>query len=97
MLVSIRLQYLHQTVSAFFQDMRRHGLSDPLVVVSDGAAAIIKAIETCFPRWPEVKARVTAAYQAPSRAITAMPSGGGVHSIIITPPHRYIVSPPFVR
>ena len=80
-----------ETVSAFFQDMRRRGLGDPLLVVSDGAAGIIKAIETCFPRsarqrclahrmrnlaakvpedlWPEFKARATAAYQAPSRAI----------------------------
>ena len=80
-----------ETVSAFFQDMRRRGLGDPLLVVSDGAPGIVKAIETCFPRsarqrclahrlrnlavkvpedlWPEFKARVTAAYQAPSRAI----------------------------
>ena len=80
-----------ETVSAFFQDMRARGLGDPLLVVSDGAPGIIKAIETCFPRserqrclahrmrnlaakvpedlWPEVKARATAAYQAPSRAI----------------------------
>ncbi len=80
-----------ETVSAFFQDMRRRGLGDPLLVVSDGAPGIIKAIETCFPRsarqrclahrmrnlaakvpedlWPEFKARATAAYQAPSRAI----------------------------
>ena len=80
-----------ETVSAFFQDMRRRGLGDPLLVVSDGAAGIVKAIETCFPRsarqrclahrmrnlaakvpedlWPQFKARVTAAYQAPSRAI----------------------------
>ena len=80
-----------ETVSAFFQDMRRRGLGDPLLVVSDGAAGIMKAIETCFPRsarqrclahrmrnlaakvpedmWPEFKARATAAYQAPSRAI----------------------------
>jgi len=80
-----------ETVSAFFQDMRARGLGDPLLVVSDGAPGIIKAIETCFPRsarqrclahrmrnlaakvpedlWPEVKARITAAYQAPSRAI----------------------------
>ena len=80
-----------ETVSAFFQDMRRRGLGDPLLVVSDGAAGIVKAIETCFPRsarqrclahhmrnlaakvpedlWPEFKARVTAAYQGPSRAI----------------------------
>ena len=40
----------HETVSAFFQDMRGRGLGDPLLVVCDGAAGIIKAIETCFPR-----------------------------------------------
>jgi putative transposase len=39
-----------ETVSAFFQDMRGRGLGDPLLVVSDGAGGIIKAIETCFPR-----------------------------------------------
>ncbi len=39
-----------ETVSAFFQDMRARGLSDPLLVASDGAPGIIKAIETCFPR-----------------------------------------------
>jgi Transposase, Mutator family len=38
------------TVSAFFQDMRGRGFGDPLLVVSDGAFGIIKAIETCFPR-----------------------------------------------
>lgn len=81
----------HETVSAFFQDMRSRGLGDPLLVVSDGAPGVIKAIETCFPRserqrclahrmrnlaakvpedlWPEFKARATASYQAPSRAI----------------------------
>ena len=80
-----------ETVSAFFQDMRTRGLGDPLLVVSDGAPGIVKAVETCFPRsarqrclahrlrnlaakvpedlWPEFKARVSAAYQAPSRAI----------------------------
>ena len=80
-----------ETVSAFFQDMRGRGLGDPLLVVSDGAPGIVKAIEICFPRsarqrclahrlrnlaakvpedlWPEFKARATAAYQAPSRAI----------------------------
>jgi transposase-like protein len=40
----------HETVSAFFQDMRSRGLNDPLLVASDGAAGIIKAIETCFVR-----------------------------------------------
>jgi transposase-like protein len=39
-----------ETVSAFFQDMRARGLGDPLLVASDGAPGIIKAIETCFPR-----------------------------------------------
>jgi hypothetical protein len=38
-----------ETVSAFFQDMRVRGLGDPLLVVSDGATGIIKAIEVCFP------------------------------------------------
>jgi transposase-like protein len=41
-----------ETVSAFFQDMRARGLGDPLLVVSDGACGIIKAIEVCFPRSP---------------------------------------------
>ena len=80
-----------ETVSAFFQDMRARGLGDPLLITSDGAPGIIKAIEICFPKsarqrclahrmrnlavkvpedlWPEFKARATAAYQAPSRAI----------------------------
>ena len=40
----------HETVSAFFQDMRARGLGDPLLVVSDGAGGIIKALESCFPR-----------------------------------------------
>ena len=39
-----------KTVFAFFQDMNSRNLSEPLLVVSDGAAGIIKAIETCFPR-----------------------------------------------
>lgn len=37
-------------VSALFQDIRRRGLGDPLLVVSDGAAGVIKTVETCFPR-----------------------------------------------
>jgi putative transposase len=80
-----------ETVRAFFQDMRGRGLGEPLLVVSDGAPGVIRALEECFPRsarqrclahrmrnlavkvpaalWPEFKARVTACYQAPSRAI----------------------------
>ena len=34
----------------FFQDLRRRGLPDPLLVVSDGAPGVIRAIEECFPR-----------------------------------------------
>ncbi len=81
-----------ETVRALFQDRRGRGLGDPLLVVSDGAPGVIRAIEEeCCPRsarqrclahrmrnlavkvpadlWPEFKARVTACYQAPSRAI----------------------------
>jgi putative transposase len=90
-----------ETVWAFFQDLRARGLGDPLLVVSDGASGIIRAIEECFPRsarqrclahrmrnlaakvsadpWPEFKARVTACYQAPSRAI-ARQLATGVHA-----------------
>ena len=39
-----------ETVRAFFQDMRIRGLGDPLLVVSDGAPGVIRAIEECFPR-----------------------------------------------
>ena len=34
----------------FFQDLRRRGLADPLLVASDGAPGVIRAIEECFPR-----------------------------------------------
>ena len=39
-----------ETVIAFFEDMKRNGLNDPLLVTSDGAPGIIKAIELCFLR-----------------------------------------------
>jgi putative transposase len=39
-----------ETVTAFFEDMKRRGLTEPLLVTSDGAPGIIKAIEVCFPR-----------------------------------------------
>ena len=39
-----------ETARAFFQDLRARGLGDPLLVVSDGAPGIIRAIEECFPR-----------------------------------------------
>jgi transposase-like protein len=34
----------------FFQDLKRRGLCDPLLVASDGAPGLIRAIEECFPR-----------------------------------------------
>jgi putative transposase len=34
----------------FFQDLRRRGLPDPLLVASDGAPGMIRAIEECLPR-----------------------------------------------
>ena len=72
-----------ETVTAFFEDMMRRGLNDPLLVTSDGAPGIIKAIEICFPSTArqrclahrmrnlaaKVPVRAQAAYQAPSRAI----------------------------
>ena len=42
-------------MSAFFQDMRQRDLGDPLLMVSDGTAGIIKAIET-VPRDRRVSA-----------------------------------------
>ena len=38
-----------ERVTAFFEDMKRRGLNDPLLVTSDGAPGIIMAIEVCFP------------------------------------------------
>ena len=89
-----------ETVTAFFEDMKMRGLNEPLLITSDGAPGIIKAIEVCFPRaarqrclahrmrnlaskvpekvWPEFKARVQAAYQAPSRAIARELAAGVV-------------------
>ena len=36
--------------TAFFEDLKRRGLTDPLLVVTDGAPGLIRAVETCFPR-----------------------------------------------
>jgi transposase-like protein len=36
--------------TGFFEDLKRRGLADPLLVVTDGAARLIRAVETCFPR-----------------------------------------------
>jgi putative transposase len=34
----------------FFHDLKRRGLADPLLVVTDGAPGLIRAVEECFPR-----------------------------------------------
>ena len=49
-----------ETVTAFFKDMKLRGLNDPLLVTSDGALGIIKAIGVCFPR--AVRKRFCLAY-----------------------------------
>src|SRR5262249_10674844 len=36
--------------TAFFEDLKRRGLADPPLVVTDGAPGLIRAVETCFPR-----------------------------------------------
>jgi transposase-like protein len=37
------------TCREFFQDMRRRGLPDPLLVISDGAPGLFRAIEDDLP------------------------------------------------
>lgn len=39
-----------ESCRAFFQDLKRRGLTDPLFVATDGAAGLIRAVEECFPR-----------------------------------------------
>jgi transposase-like protein len=41
---------LYQEYEAFFEDLQRRGLRHPLLVVSDGNAGLIGAIERHFPR-----------------------------------------------
>src|SRR5437773_2585510 len=36
--------------TAFFEDLKRRGLADPLLAVTDGAPSLIRAVATCFPR-----------------------------------------------
>ena len=36
--------------TAFFEDLKRRGLPDPLLTATDGAPGLIRAVETCFPR-----------------------------------------------
>ena len=57
----------------FFQDMRRRGLPDPLLVVSDGAPGVIRAIEECFLRVP--RQRCVAHKMRNCRAGCPTPSG----------------------
>ena len=39
-----------ESCRAFFEDLKRRGLSDPLLVATDGAPGLIRAVEECFPR-----------------------------------------------
>jgi len=39
-----------ESCRAFFQDLERRGLGDPLLVATDGAPGLIRAVEECFPR-----------------------------------------------
>ncbi len=39
-----------ESCRAFFQDLKRRGLGDPLLVATDGAPGLIRAVEECFPR-----------------------------------------------
>lgn len=36
-------------VRCFFEDMKRRGLRDPILVTTDGAPGLIRAVEECFP------------------------------------------------
>ena len=36
--------------TAFFEDLKRRGLADPLLAVTDGALGLIRAVASCFPR-----------------------------------------------
>jgi transposase-like protein len=39
-----------ESCRAFFEDLKRRGLNDPLLVATDGAPGLIRAVEECFPR-----------------------------------------------
>jgi putative transposase len=39
-----------ESCRGFFEDLKRRGLGDPLLVVTDGAPGLIRAVEECFPR-----------------------------------------------
>jgi putative transposase len=77
-----------ETVRAFFQDMRGRGLGDPLLVVSDGAPGIIRAIEECFPRSARQRCLAIGCATLPSRSrLTCGRSSRRVRAPV-TKPHR---------
>jgi transposase-like protein len=39
-----------ESCRAFIQDLRRRGLRDPLLTVTDGAPGLVRAVEECLPR-----------------------------------------------
>jgi Transposase, Mutator family len=69
-----------ETVTAFIEDTRTRGLGDPLLVVSDGAPGLIKAIETCFPRRPVSAASRTGWATLPRRCRGHLARGEGSHA-----------------
>jgi transposase-like protein len=64
-----------ETAPAFFQGLRARGLGDPLLVVSDGAPGIIRAIEECFARLGHANAawRIACATSPPRSRPTCGP------------------------
>ena len=56
--------------TAFFQDLKRRGLEDPLLVVPDGAPGLIRAVEEYFPRAERQRALLARAKSGYSGAHT---------------------------
>ena len=87
-----------ETVRAFFQDLRARGLGDPLLVVSDGAPGIIRAIEECFPRSARQRCLAHRMASARSRcssscsARSSAPLSAGV--VCVSPSSNCARSPP---
>ena len=75
-----------ETVRAFFQDLRIRGLGDPLLVVSDRASGIIRAIEECSPdRRASVASHTGCAISRPRSRRTPWPEFKAGHSLLSKP------------
>jgi putative transposase len=69
----------------FFQDMRQRGLGGPLLVVSDGAPGLIRAIEECFRCASAASCTSCATYRAKCPR-TIGQSSRRAPSLVIRPP-----------